>query len=40
LLRSHPELVAEVPCIGSGIDVDHVEDIERVAHIIHESRGK
>jgi CTP:molybdopterin cytidylyltransferase MocA len=40
LLRSHPELVAEVPCIGSGIDVDHVEDIERVAKIIHESRGK
>jgi molybdenum cofactor cytidylyltransferase len=40
LLRSHPELVAEVPCIGSGIDVDRVEDIERVAHIIHESRGK
>ena len=40
LLRSHSELVAEVPCIGSGIDVDHVEDIERVAHIIHESRGK
>ena len=40
LLRSHPELVAEVPCTGSGIDVDHVEDIERVAHIIHESRGK
>ncbi len=39
LLRSHPELVAEVPCIGSGIDVDHVEDIERVAKIIHESRG-
>ena len=40
LLRSHPELVAEVPCSGSGIDVDHVEDIERVASIIHESRGK
>ena len=40
LLRSHPELVAEVPCTGSGIDVDHVEDIERVAKIIHESRGK
>ena len=40
LLRSHPELVAEVPCTGSGIDVDHVEDIERVATIIHESRGK
>ncbi len=40
LLRSHPELVAEVPCIGSGIDVDLVEDIERVAKIIHESRGK
>jgi len=40
LLRSHPELVAEVPCTGSGIDVDHVEDIDRVAHIIHESRGK
>ena len=39
LLRSHPELVAEVPCTGSGIDVDHVEDIERVAKIIHESRG-
>ena len=39
LLRSHPELVAEVPCTGSGIDVDHVEDIERVATIIHESRG-
>ena len=39
LLRSHPELVAEVPCSGSGIDVDHVEDIERVATIIHESRG-
>lgn len=38
-LRSHPELVAEVPCTGSGIDVDHVEDIERVAKIIHESRG-
>jgi CTP:molybdopterin cytidylyltransferase MocA len=40
LLRSHPELVAEVPCTGSGIDVDLVEDIERVAKIIHESRGK
>ena len=40
LLRSQPELVTEVPCIGSGIDVDHVEDIERVAKIIHESRGK
>ena len=40
LLRSHHELVAEVPCSGSGIDVDHVEDIERVASIIHESRGK
>jgi CTP:molybdopterin cytidylyltransferase MocA len=40
LLRSHPELVAEVPCTGSGIDVDLVEDIERVASIIHESRGK
>ena len=40
LLRSHPELVAEVPCTGSGIDVDHVEDIEGVAKIIHESRGK
>ena len=40
LLRSHPELVAEVPCTGSGIDVDHVEDIERVATIIHESRSK
>ena len=40
LLRSHPELVAEVPCSGSGIDVDHVDDIERVASIIHESRGK
>jgi CTP:molybdopterin cytidylyltransferase MocA len=40
LLRSHPELVAEVPCTGSGIDVDRVEDIERVAKIIHESRGK
>ena len=40
LLRSHPELVAEVPCSGSGIDVDHVEDIERVSSIIHESRGK
>ena len=40
LLRSHPELVAEVPCTGSGIDVDHAEDIERVAKIIHESRGK
>ena len=39
LLRSHPDLVAEVPCTGSGIDVDHVEDIERVAKIIHESRG-
>jgi CTP:molybdopterin cytidylyltransferase MocA len=39
LLRSHPELVAEGPCTGSGIDVDHVEDIERVATIIHESRG-
>lgn len=40
LLRSHPELVAEVPCTGSGIDVDVVEDIERVAKIFHESRGK
>ena len=40
LLRSHPELVAEVPCTGSGIDVDLVEDIERVATIIHESRSK
>lgn len=40
LLRSHRELVAEVPCTGSGIDVDLVEDIERVAKIIHESRGK
>jgi len=40
LLRSHPELVAEVPCTGSGIDVDLVEDIDRVAKIIHESRGK
>jgi len=39
LLRSHPELVAEVPCTGSGIDVDFEEDIERVAKIIHESRG-
>jgi CTP:molybdopterin cytidylyltransferase MocA len=40
LLRSHPELVAEVPCTGSGIDVDLLEDIERVATIIHESRSK
>jgi nicotine blue oxidoreductase len=40
LLRSHPELVTEVPCTGSGIDVDLVEDIDRVAKIIHESRGK
>lgn len=40
LLRSHPELVAEVPCTGSGIDVDFAEDIDRVAKIIHESRGK
>ena len=37
LLRSHSELVAEVPCSGSGIDVDRAEDIDRVATCIHES---
>lgn len=37
LLQSHPELVTEVPCSGSGIDVDRVEDIDRIATCIHES---
>ena len=37
LLRSHSELVTEVPCSGSGIDVDRAEDIDRVATCIHES---
>ncbi len=37
LLRSHPELVAEVPCSGSGIDVDRAQDIDRVSTCIHES---
>jgi hypothetical protein len=37
LLRAYPELVAEVPCKGSGIDVDRIEDIDRVAALIHES---
>jgi CTP:molybdopterin cytidylyltransferase MocA len=37
LLRAYPELVTEVPCKGSGIDVDRIEDIDRVAALIHES---
>ena len=37
LLRSHSELVTEVPCSGSGIDVDRAEDIDLVATCIHES---
>ena len=37
LLRNHSELVTEVPCSGSGIDVDRAEDIDLVATCIHES---
>ncbi|TSA52223.1 MAG: nucleotidyltransferase family protein [Actinobacteria bacterium] len=38
LLRSHHQLVSEVSCIGSAIDIDTIEDLEQASKLIIESR--
>ena len=38
LLRSHHQLVSEVSCTGSAIDIDTIEDLEQASKLIVESR--
>ena len=38
LLRSHRELVEEVSCLGSAIDIDTIEDLEQASQLIIKSR--
>jgi len=38
LLRSHHQLVSEVSCSGSAIDIDTIEDLEQASNLIVESR--
>ena len=38
LLRSHHQLVSEVSCSGSAIDIDTIEDLEQASKLIVESR--
>ncbi len=38
LLRSHHQLVSEVSCTGSAIDIDTIEDLEEASKLIVESR--
>jgi nicotine blue oxidoreductase len=38
LLRTHHQLVSEVSCAGSAIDIDTIEDLEQASKLIVESR--
>jgi nicotine blue oxidoreductase len=38
LLRTHHQLVSEVSCTGSAIDIDTIEDLEQASKLIVESR--
>ena len=38
LLRSHHQLVSEVSCTGSAIDIDTIEDLKQASKLIVESR--
>lgn len=38
LLRSHRQLVEEVSCTGSAIDIDTIEDLEQASQLIIKSR--